>query len=443
MGRHTDRNHAMSQDLHGDEPPKPRRPRQKGDASTNPRASSADPQYSTFRPNPAGSNGGDKPRGSKKTKPLNPLAENFEQPVSGPSWWERILLGKVSTGQLAQFCRQFAAYLNAGVDITKSLSSLERQFSGTALGPILGRIQLSIRRGTTLEEAIAREPQAFGPMFLSMIKVAEARGGVPETLKMLAQHYEARQRLLRTARSAMIYPAIVISVASIVVALVSIFLLPQFAKTLKDIAGNKNLPLPSEILMGFSGFVQFIGWWLIPVAMISTPFLLLYVYKTPAGKAIMDRIALATPVFGSLFRKLDTSRFARTLSVLLNAGVDVGNSIDMTADVLRMSPIRRAVRSARPKIIAGEELSGILDDTRQFTPDVIAIIASGEETGKLPESLAHLADDYDEQVEIMVANLGHLVQPLIIVLLGAMVLFIILAVFLPIIQMISSLAAPG
>ena len=221
-------------------------------------------EYSTFRPNPAGSNRGGKPAWPKKTKSLNPLAENFEKPAGGPTWWERILLGRVSTGQLAQFCRQFAAYLSAGVDFTKSLSSLERQFSGTALGPILGRIQLSIRRGSTLEEAMAREPQAFGPMFLSMIKVAEARGGVPETLKMLAHHYEARQRLLRTARSAMIYPVIVITVASVVVALISIFLLPQFAKTLKDIAGNKSLPLPSQVLMAFSGFVQYIGWWLIP-----------------------------------------------------------------------------------------------------------------------------------------------------------------------------------
>ena len=433
----------MSRDLQGDLPPKPRRPRPAGEPSTNPRADGSGPQYSTFQPSPAGPNGGDKPRAPKKKKSLNPLAENFERPAGGPTWWERILLGRVSTGQLAQFCRQFSAYLAAGVDFTKSLSSLERQFSGTALGPILGRILLSIRRGTTLEEAMAREPQAFGPMFLSMIKVAEARGGVPETLKMLAKHYEARQRLLRTARSAMIYPVIVITVASIVVALISIFLLPQFAKTLKDIAGNKNLPLPSEILMAFSGFVQYIGWWLIPVAMISTPFLLIYSYKTAAGKALMDRMVLATPVFGSLCRKIDTSRFARTLSDLLNAGVDMGNSIDMTADVLVMHPIRRAVRSVRPKIIGGEELSGILDDTRQFTPDVISIIASGEETGKLPESLAHLADDYDEQVSIMVANLGHLVQPLVIVFLGGIVLFIILAVFLPIIQMISSLAAPG
>ena len=433
----------MSRDLQGDEPPKPRRPRPAGEPSTNPRAGGSDADYSTFRPNPAGSNGGNKPRGVKKSKSLNPLSEGFEKPASGPTWWERILLGRVSTGQLAQFCRQFGSYLGAGVDFTRSLSSLERQFKGTALGPILGRMLLSIRRGTTLEEAMAREPQAFDSMFLSMIKVAEARGGVPETLKMLAQHYEARQRLLRTARSAMIYPVIVITVASIVVALISIFLLPLFAKTLKDLAGNKSLPLPSEVLLAFSRFVQSIGWWLIPAAMIGTPFLLIYIYKTPAGKALMDRMVLATPVFGSLCRKLDTARFSRTLSVLLNAGVDVGNSIDMTADVLRMSPIRRAVRSARPKIIAGKELSGILDDTGQFSPDVISVIASGEETGKLPESLIHLADDYDEQVTIMVANLGHLVQPLVMVILGGIVLFIILAVFLPIIQMISTLASPG
>jgi type IV pilus assembly protein PilC len=291
---------------------------------------------------------------------------------------------------------------------------------------------------------MAREPQAFGPMFLSMIKVAEARGGVPETLKMLAQHYEKRQRLLRTARSAMIYPVIVITVASAVVALVTLFLLPKFAAMLQDIVGSKaSLPLPSQVLMAISRFVQYIGWWLIPLVMLSTPFLLIYFYKTTTGKGIMDRIVLRLPVFGSLCRKLDTARFARTLSVLLNAGVDVGNSIDMTANVLLMTPIRSAVRSVRPQIIAGKELSEVLDRTRQFAPDVISIIESGEETGKLPESLAHLADDYDEQVSITVANLGHLVQPLIIVILGAVVLFIVLAVLMPIFQVITSLASPG
>ena len=150
---------------------------------------------------------------------------------------------------------------------------------------------------------------------------------------------------------------------------------------------------------------------------------------------------LTMPVFGLLCRKLDTSRFARTLSVLLDAGLDFASSIDLTADVMVMTPIRRAVRSAKEKVLAGKDLSATLDATRQFSPDVIAVIATGEETGKLPESLAHLADDYDEQVAVMVKNLGQLVQPLVTVLLGVIVLFIILAVFLPIIQMISSLSS--
>jgi type IV pilus assembly protein PilC len=433
----------MSRDLEGDKPPKPRRPRPAIDPGLVADRESPGDEYATYQPSPVGSTAGGKSRGSKKQGGVNPLAEKFEAPVGGPTWWERILFGSVSTGQLAQFCRQFGSYLQAGVDINKSLSSLERQFSGTALGPILGRIQISIRRGSTLEAAMAREPQAFGTMFLSMIKVAETRGGVPETLKMLARHYEARQRLLRQARSAMIYPVIVITVACVVVALITIFLLPIFAATLKEIAGNRPLPLPSQVLLGISGFVKYIGWWLIPLLMAGTPILLFNLYKTPPGKAIMDRLVLATPVFGTLCRKLDTSRFARTLSVLLDAGVDVGSSIDLTADVLRMTPIRQAVRSTREKIIEGKELSGVLDRTRQFSPDVIAVVETGEETGKLPETLAHLADDYDEQISTMVANLGHLVQPIMIVCLGAMVLFIILAVLMPIIQMISSLAAPG
>ncbi len=219
---------------------------------------------STFRPNPLGSESAGKPRGSKTPGPYD-RPEKFEAPVGGPSWWERIIFGRISSGQLSQFCRQFSAYLNAGVDITRALSSLEKQNSGTALGPILSRVLVSIRRGSTLEEAMAREPQAFGPMFLNMIKVAEARGGVPETLKMLAQHFESRQRLIRQARLAMIYPAIVMIMASGVVALITVVLLPMFASLLADISKKSVLPLPSRILMGFSQFVQSGGWWIIPV----------------------------------------------------------------------------------------------------------------------------------------------------------------------------------
>ena len=287
---------------------------------------------------------------------------------------------------------------------------------------------------------MAAEPSTFSPMYLSMIKVAEARGGVPETLKMLAQTYEARQRLIRQARSAMIYPIIVLFIASGVVALITVFLLPMFMSFLQDFNRKIELPLPSRVLMAFSQFVQSFGWWLMPAVMIATPFVLLRFYKTDAGKALLDRLVLMMPVFGPLCRKIDTTRFARTLSVLLDAGLDYGSSIDLTADVLMMKPIQNAVRSTRPRILAGDDLSATLASSRQFYPDVIAVISSGEETGKLPESLHHLADDYEEQVSLMVKNLGQLVQPILLVFLGGIVLFIILAVFLPYIQMITTAA---
>ncbi len=360
----------------------------------------------------------------------------------GAKWWERIFFGKVSSGQLAQFCRQFAAYLNAGVDYSRTFASLETQFAMSPLGPAVARMRAAIKAGSTLEEAMAREPQIFSPMFLSMIRVAEARGGVPETLRMMGNHYEARQRLIRQARSAMIYPVIVLVVAGGVVALITVVLLPLFADLLKDISRKGQLPLPSRMLMVFSDFVRGAGWWLIPLVLIGTPFLIYRFYKTPAGKSLIDRLILRTPVFGSLARKLDTSRFARTLSTLLDAGVDVGTSIDLTAGVINMTPISQAVRDSREKVIQGRELSVALAPSGQFPPDVIAVLQSGEETGKVPESLNHLADDYEEQVSVMVKNLGHLIQPLITLILGAVVLFIILAVFLPYIQMITGLSGP-
>jgi type II secretory pathway component PulF len=436
----------MSRDPEDRLPPNRERPRRPSVPSERPEDGVED-EYSTFRPNPVGKvppggKAGVKPKGQKSGGKSDLDAASFERPEEGPKWFERILFGRVSSGQLAQFSRQFAHYLNAGVNITRALNGLERQFRGTALGPVLGRMQQAIRSGTNLQEAMAREPQVFGPMYLSMIKVAEARGGVPETLKMLAHHYEARQRLIRQARSAMIYPTIVLIIAGAVIALISIFLLPVFAGFLRELTGRAQLPFASEALIAFSGFVKWGGWWIIPAVMIGTPILLLRAYKTREGKSVMDRVALFTPVLGQLCRKLDTCRFARTLSVLLDAGVDISTSIDLTADVLVMTPIRRAVRSAKAKIIGGKELSRILDESHQFDPDVIAIVGSGEETGKLPESLAHLADDYDEQVTLMVKNLGHLVQPILMVILGGVVLFIILAVLLPIIQAITSLAAP-
>jgi type II secretory pathway component PulF len=423
-------------------PSQPRRPRPAGGSPKRPSPKSgSDQDDAVFQPNPGRSGASPWETGSSRPPRGARSEPEIKEPLApGAKWWERILFGRVSSGQLAQFCRQFASYLNAGVDYSRTFSSLERQFARSPLGPAVARMKLAIRAGANLEEAMAKEPQVFSPMFLSMIRVAEARGGVPETLKLMGNHYESRQRLIRQARSAMIYPVIVLVIASAVVALLTIFILPLFASLLKDIDRKGQLPLPSRALLAFSNFVSWAGWWLIPLVMIGTPFLILRFYKTPSGRSMIDRLILWIPVFGSLAQKLDTSRFARTLSTLLDAGVDVGTSIDLTAGVINMTPIREAVLEAKPQVIQGRELSAALAPSRAFTPDVIAVLESGEETGKTPETLNHLADDYEEQVSVMVKNLGHLVQPLLVIFLGGIVLFIILAVLMPYIQMITSLA---
>jgi type IV pilus assembly protein PilC len=403
--------------IYGDPPRPGRKPKAKGSLP----AEGAD----TFRP---------------AAKPSRPKGE--PRPESGgPGWFERVFFGKVGTAHLATFCRQFASYTEAGVDLLRSLASLEKQFARTALGPVIGRLQVSVRRGEALADAMAREPQAFDALFLSMIRVAEARGGVPETLRMLADHYEARLRLIRQARSAMIYPVVVIAVALGVGALLTMFVLPKLIGILADAARGRNveMPLPTRLLMAFSAFVQRIGWLVIPLVFFGAVFGLIWAYRTPRGKAALDEVLLRMPVFGLLLRKIDTTRMARTLSSLLEAGVDVGTSLDLTADVMYLAPHRRVLRGARQVVMEGAELSEALDASRRFPHDVVAIVGTGEETGKLPESLAKLADDYEEQVEHMVKNLGSLIQPLIILILGGIVGFIVIAFIMAYISIISSL----
>lgn len=438
----------MSRDPESDPPLNPRRPgapreRRPGSPAPKPGRPKGTPEEeSTFRPNPSGSRPADRPKSNRpgSSRSLDPDSPKAPLSDERPGLWERIFFGNVSSGQLSQFCRQFAGYLHSGVDILKTLSSLERQFARTALGPALGRIQMKIRAGATLEDAMRGDERLFGPMFLSMIKVAEARGGLPETLKMLARHFEARQQLIRQARSAMIYPVMVLIIASGVIAMITMFLLPMFVSLLEDISRKSALPLPSRLLMAFSGFMRAMGWWLVPAVVLGTPFLLYRFYKTDFGKNLLDRLILRIPVFGSLALKIDTTRFARTLSTLLDAGVDYGSSLDLTADVVMMRPIRDALLDARPQVLSGRELSLALDASRQFNNDVIAVISSGEETGKLPESLSHLADEYEEQVGVMVKNMGQLIQPFLIIFLGGIVLFIILAVLMPYIQILTSLS---
>ncbi|MGO9340999.1 MAG: type II secretion system F family protein [Acidimicrobiales bacterium] len=188
--------------------------------------------------------------------------------------------------------------------------------------------------------------------------------------------------------------------------------------------------MPTRFLIRLSDFITAGGWWGIPLTLVGTVALVVGIYRLERGKALLDLVLLRLPVIGQLLWKIDTTRFCRTLSTLLDAGVDIGSSLELTADTLVLTPMRRAVHQGRNSIIHGESLSASIELTNRFPPDIPPLINSGEETGRLPEMMLMMADQYEEQVEFIVKNLGTLLQPVITVVVGSVVFFIAVAFFM-------------
>ena len=431
-------------------PSQPKRPRPTGGTPKRPAnkppvsPTGSDPDGTTFRPNPARPGRSPWEAGSTREDYSAPPERGMKEPLApGAKWWERIFFGRVSSGQLAQFCRQFASYLNAGVDYTRTFSSLERQFASSPLGPAVARMRLAIKGGANLEEAMAREPQVFSPMFLSMIRVAEARGGVPETLKLMGNHYESRQRLIRQARSAMIYPVIVLFIAAGVVALLSIFMPP----TLRVLPQGHRQEGPASLRpAGRSSLsaTSSAGWdgGSFPRLMIGTPFLIHRFYKTPPGKAA-DRPL--DPLDSGL---RPTGAQARHQPVRPDPG-HLARRRRGRRHVDRPDR-RRDQHDADPRGGSGIQEPG----------------AARQRAERGPGPLASLHARRDRRARIGRGDRARLRRPsttwptttrsrfrswsrtwatwfsLAHHLLGGIVLFIILAVFLPLIQMITSLSKP-
>jgi type IV pilus assembly protein PilC len=357
---------------------------------------------------------------------------SFPEPaatIGAAKWYQWKVFGRIGTTHLVNFCRQFANYLDAGVNLNRALESLRRQYDRTALGPVIGRLQLAVRRGEALTDAMSREPAAFDSFFLSMMRVAEVRGAVPEMLRMLSIQINARARLTSQAKSALIYPAFVVFLSICVATLLTILILPSLVSVMQDLVRSKHieLPWPTLLLMDFSGFIVRVGWWAIPLGLFGSAAALVGMYKTPLGKAMLDEVVYLLPVIGPLTRWIDTTRFSRTLAALLEAGVDISSSLILTADTLLLIPIRRAVLRAREGILEGETLSASVGVSNRFPQDLIAIMSSAEETGRLPEMLMMVADEYEEKVDFRVRNLGSILQPVVILIVGGMVGFIAIA----------------
>jgi type II secretory pathway component PulF len=377
-----------------------------------------------------------------QVEPTVPRRPSTEPPATiGESRWYQRGFGRVSPKHLVNFCRQFAGYLDAGINLYRAMESLRRQYQYTTLGPVIGRLQLAVRRGEGMTDAMSREPAAFERYFLSMMRVGEVQGSVPETLRSLSVEYAARQRMVRQTKSALIYPAFVILASVTVSAMLTILVLPPLVDIMRGVIKERRVDLPkaTQLLIKVSDFIVAGGWWGIPLTLVGTVALLVGAYRLQRGKALLDEVLFRLPVIGQLLWKIDTTRFCRTLAHLLGAGVDIGSSLELTADTLFLVPMRRAVLRAREGIIQGESLSASIELTNRFPSDIPALINSGEDTGRLPEMMVSVADQYEEQVEFMVKNLGNLLQPVVTILVGGVVFFVAVAFFMGYAAVLSNL----
>ncbi len=342
---------------------------------------------------------------------------------------------KVSTRDVVIFTRQFATMINAGLPLVQSLNILSQQTENKTLKEITRAVVYDVEAGNTLADALRKHPKAFSDLYVNMVAAGEAGGILDTILNRLATFLEKNDALVRKVKGAMVYPAVIMSVAVIAVAVLLLAVIPTFASMFASV--NMELPLPTRIVMGASDFLLRFWWALIGVAALLA-FAGRAYYRTPDGRKAIDGAMLRAPVMGDLLRKSAVSRFTRTLGTLVSSGVSILDGLEITAKTAGNRVIHDAVMHSRQSIAGGETIAGPLQASGVFPPMVISMISVGEQTGGLDSMLAKIADFYDSEVDVAVSALLSLMEPLMIVFLGLIVGGMVVAMYLPIFDMVNT-----
>ena len=346
--------------------------------------------------------------------------------------------GRVKLSDLAIFSRQFSTMLDAGVSLIRCLDVLQAQTNNARLRKILMDLSARVESGESLSRSMARHPKAFSQLIIGLIRAGEVGGVLEESLQRIAGFLEKDVELRRKIRSALTYPVIVLLAAiGIVIFLVS-WLVPQFAQLFREL-GIQNLPAPTQFLVDLSAlFTQ--RWYVVIIAVVA----ILIAYKlfvsTRVGRRVADRVKLRVPVFGPLHHKIVMARFSRTMGTLLASGVPILQAMETVAGVVGNSVVSDAVIESRARIREGEKIADPLQRSKMFPPMVVHMVSVGEESGSLDHMLNKIADFYENEVEMTIASLTAAIEPVMIVLLGIIVLFIVISMFLPMIEVISNLS---
>jgi type IV pilus assembly protein PilC len=340
----------------------------------------------------------------------------------------------VSTKDLAIFTRQFATMISAGLPLVQCLDILAKQSSKPSFGRVIGEVTREVEAGSTLSDALGRYKTVFDDLFRNMVAAGEAGGVLDEILMRLATYIEKADALKRKIQSAMVYPAVVLTVALGATAFMLVFIIPTFAKMFTDFGGE--LPLPTKIVLTLSGLLKSL-WWALLLLIAAAVVGLNRYYATEAGHRMVDAALLRMPVLGDVMLKGSVARFTRTLGTLIASGVPILSGLEITARTAGNKVIAEAIMTARASIREGETVAAPLKSSGVFPPMVVQMISVGEQTGALDEMLTKIAVFYEAEVDVAVDTLTSVIEPLLIVVMGGIVGGMVIAMYLPMFKLIN------
>lgn len=340
--------------------------------------------------------------------------------------------GSVNLSTLAVTTRQFASLIKANIPLVEALTALADQTENAKLRSVLVDVRQQVNEGISLRDALSKHPKVFAPIFINMVESGEASGTLPLVLQRLADFMESQVRLRQKVSSAMTYPLLMVVIGGAMMLGIFTFVIPRIANIFKSL--NKKMPWYTELLMNMSSFLVSY-WWLVLIGLGATVYFVRQYYSTPSGQMKKDKLFLSLPIFGDVVRMVAVSRFANTMATLLNGGVPLVTALGIVKSVVDNHVLAKAIAEAKENITEGQSISEPLKRSGEFPSLLIHMIAIGERTGELPPMLQMVAENYEEQVNSKVEKLTSMLEPLMIVVMGLTVGIIVMAVFVPLLDL--------
>jgi type IV pilus assembly protein PilC len=342
----------------------------------------------------------------------------------------------VKENDVIVFSRQFSTMIDAGLPLLQCLEILHSQQENPTFKKIIKQVKISVESGETFADALKKFPKVFNELFVNMVAAGEAGGILDVILQRLSAYMEKMAKLKKQVKGAMIYPAVTMIIAVIVVAVLLIFVIPVFTEMFSSM--DKALPMPTQIVVGVSDAAIKYKWILLGL-IIGIPIIIGRIYKTDRGRIVMDDFFLKLPVFGILIRKVAVAKFTRTASTMLSSGVSILDTLDIVARTSGNKMVEFAIMDVKTGISEGRSMSDPLLESGVFPSMVCSMIAVGESTGALDIMLSKIADFYDDEVDQAVGNLTELIEPFMLVFLGVIIGGLVISMYLPIFKMAGAL----